>query len=86
MQAVTTRCVSALHAVSGSRGASAPQRSSAAFVRANWLAHLPPAAQIVCRMSSPDDIPKLRMVPPESPEEIARHQKQNYFQYPCKSP
>jgi chorismate dehydratase len=24
-------------------------------------------------MSSPDDIPKLRMIPPESPEEIARH-------------
>ena len=24
-------------------------------------------------MSSPDDIPKLRMVPPESPKEIARH-------------
>jgi chorismate dehydratase len=24
-------------------------------------------------MSSPDDIPKLRMVPPESPEKIARH-------------
>lgn len=61
----------------------APRQPSAAFVRANWLAHLPLAAQIGCCMSSPDDIPKLRMVPPESPEEIARHRKQNYFQYPC---
>ncbi|MGA2853497.1 MAG: menaquinone biosynthesis protein [Verrucomicrobiota bacterium] len=45
---------------------------TAAFILANWLAHLLPAEQIVCGMSLPDDIPKLRMAPPESAEDIAR--------------